>query len=157
MIGIGNPFRCDDGIGPAVATELERASLDGVRVLTSTGDPAELLTAWTGVDVAIIVDAGVGAHLIPGRIRRWRPGAGPAPAAVSSHTLDLPATCALGEALGRMPRRLVVLTVDAAEVGFGATLSPAVAAVVPAVVAAVCTEIGRHRTTATPLSGERWK
>ncbi len=37
---------------------------------------------------------------------------------------DLPSTYALGAAIGRVPARLVVLTVDAADVGHGVGLSP---------------------------------
>ncbi len=57
VIGVGNPFRRDDGIGPAAAAEIERQHLPGVRVVISDGEPAGLLEAWAGVDLAIVVDA----------------------------------------------------------------------------------------------------
>lgn len=153
VIGLGNPFRSDDGVGPAVADELERLSLDGVRVLTVSDDPTELIDAWAGVELAVVVDAGVDpagdGNTTPGRIRRWTPDADDPPAPVSSHVLDLPATYALGRVLGRIPQRLVVFAVDAAEVGYGVTLTPAVAAAVPTVAAAVLSEIGRGPTVGT--------
>lgn len=147
MIGIGNPFRRDDGVGPAVAAEVQRLSLAGVRVLTASDDPAALIDAWAGADLAVVVDAAVmtaaGANTTAGRIRRWTPGSADPPVPVSSHALDLPTTYALSQVLGRVPQRLVVLAVEAAEVGFGVTLTPAVAAAVPTVVAAVLAEIGQ--------------
>ena len=41
---------------------------------------------------------------------------------VSSHAFGLPQAYALGEALGRIPGRLVVLTVDIADVSYGVGL-----------------------------------
>ena len=141
VIGVGNPFRRDDGIGPAVAAEVARRSLAGVRVLLCSDDPVEMLAAWTDTELAVVVDAAVGEDSVPGRIRRWTPDVRPPCAAVSSHGLDVPSTYALGRSLGRIPRRLLVLAVDAADVRPGLGLSPAVAAVVPDVVGVVVSEI----------------
>lgn len=141
VIGIGNSFRRDDGVGPAVAAEVARLDLPGVDVLTATGEPGELIDAWGGVPLAVIVDAAAGDGAAPGTIRRWTPGHDAA-GAVSSHALGLPATYALGHAIDRLPDELVVLTVDVADVGYGQALTPEVAAAVPDVVAAVLAEIG---------------
>ena len=62
VIGIGNPFRNDDGIGPAVAAQIEEQRLPGVRVVISDGEPAGLLEAWAGADLAVVVDA---IHRVP--------------------------------------------------------------------------------------------
>jgi hydrogenase maturation protease len=40
VIGIGNDFRRDDGVGLAVAEELAKRNLPGVRVVTAIGEPA---------------------------------------------------------------------------------------------------------------------
>ena len=60
---------------------------------------------------------------------------------VSSHAIGLPEAYALGEALGRLPDRLVVLGVDVVDVDYGVGLTPAVAAAVPHVVEAVLAEL----------------
>lgn len=143
VIGVGNDFRRDDGIGPAVAAEIARRGLPGVTVQTAAGDPTELLDVWEGVALCVIVDAAVGDGAEPGRIRRWAPGDWEADTVVSSHTLDVPATYALGKALGRLPRKLLVITVDAADVGHGIGLSAALADAVPAVTSAVLAAIER--------------
>ena len=143
MIGIGNSYRRDDGVGLTVAAEVARLGLAGVQVLTATGEPGEILDAWADVPLTVVVDAAVGENAIPGRIRRWTPGAETPAAAVSSHALGLPATYALGQALGHIPVELVVFTVDAADVGYGVELTPRVSAAVPEAVGAVLSEIRR--------------
>ncbi|KGI67441.1 hydrogenase maturation protease [Mycolicibacterium rufum] len=147
VIGIGNEFRRDDGIGPAVAAAVSRLDLPGVTVHSSVGDPGDLLDAWDGVDVAVIVDAVAGPDAHPGRLRRWTPGFERSPASVSSHALEPFSTHALGVALGRVPQDLVVLTVDVADVGHGVGLSPAVLAAVRTAATAVVEEIERRGPT----------
>jgi hydrogenase maturation protease len=68
---------------------------------------------------------------------------------VSSHALDLNAVHALGRALGRTPLRLVVFTVDAADVGHGPGMTPAVVAAVPHAVSEILVEIEHHRRDGT--------
>jgi hydrogenase maturation protease len=143
VIGIGNEFRRDDGVGLAVVAEIARRRLPGVRVMTAVGEPASILDAWTGVPLTVAVDAAMGAGSTAGRIRRWAPGDDPEPVVVSSHALGLPQIFALGQALGRIPEKLAVITVDIEDISHGVTLTPAVAAAVPAAVDAVLTELQR--------------
>jgi hydrogenase maturation protease len=141
VIGIGNSYRRDDGVGLAVADEIAKRGLPDVRVVTAIGEPGAILDAWTGVELAVVVDAALGGAGTPGRIRRWTPGDVEGPAVVSSHALGLPQTYALGEALGQIPDRLVVFSVDVADVGQGPGLTPAVEAAVPEVVEAIIAEL----------------
>lgn len=141
VIGIGNDFRRDDGVGLAVAAEIEKQRLPDVRVITTIGDPAPILEAWTGIPLAVAIDAAMGKGSTPGRIRRWTPGDDTESGVVSSHALGLPQTYALGQAIGQMPQRLVVFTVDVEDISYGATLTPAVAAAVPAAAAAILAEL----------------
>jgi hydrogenase maturation protease len=89
VIGVGNPWRRDDGAGPAVATALRpqlarshpdagcgRASVvrDGgedrsVEVIELDGEAARLVDAWDGADVAVVVDA-VRTGALPGTVHR---------------------------------------------------------------------------------------
>lgn len=73
MIGIGNELRCDDGIGPAVAAEIQRRKIPGVRVVLSHGEPIGLLDAWTGVRLAVVIDAVVCEPASPVAPDRCRP------------------------------------------------------------------------------------
>jgi len=143
VIGIGNSYRRDDGVGLVVADDIATRDFTGVRVVTAIGEPGAILDAWTGARLAVVVDAAMGEGSTPGRIRRWTPGEVDAPAVVSSHALGLGQTYALGEALDQIPDRLVVFTVDTADIGDGVGLTPAVAAAVPEVVDAILAELDR--------------
>jgi hydrogenase maturation protease len=140
VIGIGNSFRRDDGVGLAVADRIAEQDLPGVRVVSGIGEPAMLLDAWSGAAHAVVVDAAAGQDSTPGRIRRWTARDLEATAVMSSHALGLAQTCALGQALARMPDKLVVFTVDIADANHGTGLTPAVAAAVPDLVDAIIAE-----------------
>ncbi|ORW43259.1 peptidase M52 [Mycobacterium paraense] len=134
VIGLGNRYRRDDGVGVAVADELNRLGLNGVRVVTDIVEPMSLLEAWSDARLAVVIDGAVGSPPAPGRVRRCSLSDVTAGDGLSSHSVDLVRTHALGEALGRLPGQLVLLTVDVADTGHGAGLTPAVARAVPEVV-----------------------
>jgi len=142
VIGIGNEFRRDDGVGPLVVGELRALVPGGVRLAVSDGEPVRLLEEWEGAKLAVVIDAVLrsgAAGPAPGRTFRLeldRAAAGPA-AGVSSHGLGLGDAISLARVLDMLPERLIVHAVEITDCGFGAGLSPAVAAAVPAVAAAV--------------------
>jgi len=132
VIGIGNPDRGDDGVGPAVARRLRARAPDGVELLETDGEASRLLELLAGADVAWLVDAAV-SGAAAGTIRRLDPIAAPLPRslfAVSSHGLGLAEAVELARALGSLPRRLVVYAIEGAGFAPGAPLTPAVAAAV---------------------------
>lgn len=141
VIGVGNSFRRDDGVGLAVVEELAKLGLPDVRVIEATGEPGALLEAWSDADLALVVDAAMGEGSEPGRIRRWTTDQKKSTGQLSSHAIGIPQAFALGEALGRLPDRLVVLSVGIVDADHGVGLTPAVAAVVPAVVEAMLAEL----------------
>jgi hydrogenase maturation protease len=122
VIGVGNRYRRDDGVGPVVVDLLRAHGVDGVE---SLGETASLIELWDGADLAILVDAVRGDT--PGRRHRLALPASRA-AAASSHGLDLGEAIELARVLDRLPARLVLHAVEVADVGLGEGLSPAVAA-----------------------------
>jgi hydrogenase maturation protease len=157
LIGIGNPYRRDDGVGPALIEALQPAGLPGVRLAAADGEPTALISAWQDADLAVVVDAVLCERPQPGRVHRtvWAPGqqgAGPlaAPggpgsqvrAAASTHGPGVPDAVRLAEVLGAIPGRLVVFAVEAADLGFGPGLSEAVAASLPRLTRSVRAEFG---------------
>jgi hydrogenase maturation protease len=129
VIGIGNPFRHDDGVGPAVV-DLLRERLTGVGFVTCDGEPVALMDAWSGARRAVVIDAARGPDGEVGRVFRFateHPAATRAGVA-ASHAADLGDTVALARALDRMPGSLLVYTVAIADTSFGTGLSPAVEA-----------------------------
>jgi len=145
VIGIGNPYRRDDGVGPVVVQRLAAQPIRGLALVESDGDAATLIEQWRDRQLAVVVDAAHTAVPVPGRIHRLDlPFAG-SPSA-SSHGLDLGLAVRLAEELGRLPQRLLVLAVEAAQTGYGYGLSPAVAQSVEELVAELRNMIGGGRT-----------
>jgi hydrogenase maturation protease len=126
VIGVGNPYRCDDGVGPAVADRMRGYGLPGLEVARSLGEATELIELWHGADLAVVVDAVRAEPAQPGRIHRLTVAAAPAGAA-SSHGVGLGEAIELARVLDRLPGRLVLYAVEVAEVGHGRGLTPAVA------------------------------
>jgi len=126
VIGVGNPYRRDDGLGPAVLDRLRGRHLAGVVLATSLGETTELLDLWHGADLAIVVDAIRAAPAHPGRVHRLTVVDPPGERSRAAHGLDLGEAVELARVLGRMPARLVLYAVEAADVGHGTGLTPAV-------------------------------
>lgn len=148
LIALGDEFRRDDGVGPAIAATLRR---DGIpaRVLISPGDPIELIEAWSGAPVAVVLDAVRMPRPRPGRVHVLDAADLPVTTA-GTHGVELGAAIALGRALGRMPVRLVIIGVEVVDLAPGRGLSPAVAAAEPAVARAVAAALGpAHRAGVT--------
>ena len=144
VIGVGNEYRRDDGVGPAVLAELRANLPTGVSLVLSDGEPTQLFDAWDGAPVAIVVDAVLCDPSAPGRVHRTTLTPPLAATAASTHGLGIPEAVRLAEVLDRAPARLVVFAVEAADLGFGTGLSDDVARAVPEVVRAVLAELGRR-------------
>jgi hydrogenase maturation protease len=156
LIGIGNSYRRDDGVGAAVADAVSEISPAGVFVLACDGEPAALIEAWSDAEHVVLVDAvraggaADASDAVPGRIHRRvlvppdtaRAAAWPAPGAASSHRMGVADALRLAAALDRLPRRLTAFGVEAADIGYGPGLSPAVEAAMPGLVRAVLAELG---------------
>lgn len=138
VIGLGNDYRGDDGAGLAVARRLRDM---GVPAIENGGDPAELINAWAGADVAVVVDAAASADP-PGTVRRHAGFATPAAARSSTHALSLADAAELGGILGRLPARLIVYTITGQDFALGDALSPPVEAAVASVARTIAR--GRH-------------
>ncbi|MEU9733858.1 hydrogenase maturation protease [Streptomyces sp. NPDC048002] len=151
VIGVGNDYRRDDGVGWEVIARLRERSarhlLPSDTVLaTCDGDPARLIGLWEDARLAVVVDAAHAHPPAPGRVHRLTldPGLPPVPSATSSHGLGLGEAVELARVLRRLPRRLVVYAVEGADSAFGTGLTPAVAAAVDVLVRAVEEEIAPY-------------
>jgi hydrogenase maturation protease len=145
VIGVGSPYRGDDGAGPAVLNLLRDEIPDGVTLVPSDGEPTRLVETWTDVSTAIVVDAVTASGSAPGALHRLDMTAGtePLPAAhgTSSHGLGVGSAVALGLALRRMPGRLIIHGIQGEDFSQGVTLSPAVAARIGDLAAAVLVDV----------------
>ncbi|WP_405905347.1 MULTISPECIES: hydrogenase maturation protease [unclassified Streptomyces] len=155
VVGVGNEFRRDDGVGWAVVARLRERSGDrplppGTELATCDGDPGRLIGLWECAALAVVVDAAHAHPASPGRIHRLELDAGrlDRPPTTSSHGLGLGEAVELARVLGRLPTRLVVYAVEGAESSLGTGLSSAVAAVVDSLTASVEDEVVRYRDAA---------
>jgi hydrogenase maturation protease len=130
VIGLGNPYRRDDGLGPVVVSLLADRKLPGVTLAGCDGEPTRLIELWTGAALAVVVDAVRTARTRPGRVHRlsaYHPAVRGGAATTSSHGIALGEAVDLARVLDRLPDRLLVFAVETDQVGFGVGLSPPVA------------------------------
>ena len=138
VIGIGCRDRGDDGVGPAVATEVAHRIGTGADVHVCSADPTGLMELWSGARSVVLVDAVLDGNP-PGSVRVIDPKVEEIPddaCSVSSHGLGVGAVMALGESLGKMPERLVLVGVSAQDFE-GDSLTEPVAEAIPAAVETV--------------------
>jgi hydrogenase maturation protease len=148
VIGIGNPDRGDDAVGVQVARQVAAERLDVLAL--EFDDPSEALASWAAEDTVIVADATISGGK-PGDIRvvdvvehklpagSWSAG--------GTHQLGLAAVVELARTLDLMPRKLVVVGVEAGRLEQGAAMSEAVQAALPAAVGAVIEVIEADRGT----------
>ncbi|HEX6310213.1 MAG TPA: hydrogenase maturation protease [Acidimicrobiia bacterium] len=155
VIGVGNPFRGDDGAGLR-AIALARPDLPaGVRVVESDGEPARVLDAWEGADLAVVVDA-MRSGAEPGTVVRAEAGRDALPEPVgggSTHALGIGEAVALGRALDRLPARVVVFGIEGERFDAGVGLTPAVARGAAQAAHLVCAEVPTGRPVRARTTG----
>ena len=144
VLGLGNPLRGDDGVGPRIIEELTRRELpEGVTVQDVGNAGLDLLNILEGWERAVIVDAAeMGRD--PGRFIRFTPDEAQLTQAsdhVSLHNAGLGEVLTLANTLGWTLPELVIFGVQPAEIDWREGLSPAVEAAVPALTDAVIAEL----------------
>lgn len=135
ILGIGNADRGDDAAGIEVARRVGGAVGPDITVRIHGGDGAGLIEAWDGFERVVLVDA-VRSGAAPGSILRLEASAGPLPSRLggaSTHLLGVAEAVELARVVGRLPRHLTLIAIEAHEFAYGAPLSPQVEAAVETV------------------------
>jgi hydrogenase maturation protease len=135
VIGIGQPYRGDDAAGLAVLPLIA-----GAETLEHHGEGLGLMALWEGRAAVLLVDAAE-SGAAPGTLHRID-AAAPHPLRArlfraSSHAFGVHEAIETARTLGRLPPRLIVHAVEGSRWDLGASLSPPVAAALPALAAAV--------------------
>lgn len=129
IIGVGNPVRCDDGVGLHVARQLRARVGESVDVVQLCAGGLRLVEAMVGYDRAVIIDAiasggsaGTIYKLDPGGLRQTRNAA-------STHDGSLPEALELARAAGLdLPAEIRIWAVEADDLDtFSESLTPQVA------------------------------
>lgn len=114
VLGVGNEYRGDDGVGRRVARELRERAPRSITILEATGEGTDLLEFWKGADAVIIIDA-VASGAPPGTIHRLDARARPLPAGflhTSTHAFGVAQAVELARALKQLPRHLVIYGIE---------------------------------------------
>lgn len=142
VIGIGNAFARDEGIGLRVAEAF--LGKPGLTVRSHGGEGAELMQLWQGHDAAVVVIA-CSSGREPGTVQCFDVGADGLPPAyvdfVANHTVGLPEAIELSKTLNSLPARFVIVAVEGEDYGQGVGLSPAVEAACAAAVQQVTDQL----------------
>jgi hydrogenase maturation protease len=108
---------------------------------------------WEGLDPVVVVDA-LRSGAAAGTLHRIDAGDGPLPRDLhlaSTHAMGIADALEIARALGRAPRRVVVLGLEGVSFGMGEEMTPAVAAGLDGLVASVLREMGvEDRCTSAP-------
>jgi hydrogenase maturation protease len=143
VLGVGNEYRGDDGVGRRVARALRERAPSTLTILEATGEGTPLLESWKGADVVIIIDA-VASGAPPGTIHRLDARAHPLPAGflhTSTHAFGVAQAVELARALEQLPPRLVIYGIEGKSFAPNTGLSPEVAEAVREVTDRVLREI----------------
>jgi hydrogenase maturation protease len=126
VVGIGNPYRGDDGAGWAVIQQLEKR-IDPRHLRKSQGDIGELLEIFASTRFVYIVDA-----CLATQVSLWRRIDGlkevfPPERQTSTHGLTLGQTIDLAKALHQLPEQLIIYAIAGKKFLMQNTLSSSVA------------------------------
>ena len=149
LIGIGNIYRRDDGVGIAVVRRVRPLLPPTVDVLEWTGDLVSLLEVWQ-VPRCIVVDA-LRSGGSPGEVLRIEPHRASLPAGrrfSSTHTVGLEDVIALAHVLNQLPSVLILYGIEGAEFGEGEGLSPEVEKAIKEVVYCILEDVLRGEADA---------
>lgn len=149
LIGVGNPYRRDDGAGIVAVRRVRPLLPPTVEVLEWTGDFVSLLEVWQ-VSRCIVADA-LRSGGSPGEILRIEPHRDPLPAGrrfFSTHAVGLEEVIALAHTLNKLPSELILYGIEGAEFGEGEGLSPEVEKAIEDVVRYILQDVLRGEADA---------
>jgi hydrogenase maturation protease len=143
VIGVGNVYRSDDGVGIIVACRLKERKPARVTIVEESGEGTALLGRWKDAQGVVLVDA-VHSGTTPGTIRRIDARAEPIPARLfhcSSHAFSVAEAVELGRALNQLPQQLILYGIEGGNFTAGEGLSVEVEQAVTVVVGRVLDEV----------------
>lgn len=142
IIGIGNPFRSDDGVGWRVVEQLEGKLNSSIMLSKQRGDIVELLEAFAQYKTVFLIDACSSKSFKSAwqRIDFYREPLEIESHQTSTHGLNISQAIALAKNLDQLPQKLIIYAIAGDCYQMGDTLSPAVAQAAEEVVEALLNE-----------------
>ena len=126
VIGLGNAYRGDDGVGLVVTRRLRELALPNVTVREESGEGAALIEAWKNSDTVILVDA-VQSGAAPGTVHRLDASRAPVPLRFfhySTHAFSVAEAVELARALNQLPPRVILYGIEGRDFSAGESFPP---------------------------------
>ncbi|MFP4686804.1 MAG: hydrogenase maturation protease [bacterium] len=128
FIGAGNPHAGDDRAGRRVADLLAEKNLSDIQITQCLGDAAELIELFEKYQTIYCCDA-VRQPSRAGKIYRFEAHKKPLPVelfSLTTHDFGLPQAVELARSMNKLPEKLVIYGIAAANFQPGAKLTPEV-------------------------------
>ena len=143
LIGVGNEFRQDDGVGLAIVRQLQAQLSPEVTTIEASGEGAALMDAWQGFDRVYLVDA-VASGSPAGTIHRIDAQQQSVPTQFfnySTHAFSVAEAVELARSLNQLPPQLVLFGMEGERFGMGVGFSEAVEQAVPQLLEQIMREV----------------
>lgn len=128
LIGVGNEYRSDDGVGLLVAHKIGEKRMSSVTIKEESGEGAALMEAWQGFENVIVADA-VSSGAKPGSIFRIDASKERVPAKFfhySTHAFSVAEAIELARTMKTLPQKIVLYGIEGENFNAGTGISPAV-------------------------------
>jgi hydrogenase maturation protease len=157
LIGIGNEYRNDDGIGLMIARTIREKQFSSITVKEESGEGVSMMESWKGFQYVILVDA-VSSGAMPGTI--FRIDAKKETVSnnffhYSTHAFSVAEAVELARVMNSLPSSLIIYGIEGMNFTAGTTISANVRKAAKQVVDQIITDAGEitGRVKYRPLSG----
>lgn len=114
IIGVGNRYRQDDGVGPYLIARLKTELADLADLVERSGEGAQLMETWKNYATVYLIDA-VSSGQKPGTIHRFDATQEKLPQNFfhySTHAFSVAEAVELARALNELPPRLIIYGIE---------------------------------------------
>jgi hydrogenase maturation protease len=127
VVGVGNEFRMDDGVGIYVSRMIRENVNSEIKVIDGIADGYSLVETWDDSSRVFVIDcAASGAE--PGKVFRFDALIEKIPGDLfdgfSTHSISIVDAIELAGTLGRLPKSLTVIGIEGKDYSSGYGLSP---------------------------------
>ncbi len=145
LIGIGNEFRGDDGVGLTILHQLRENRLPGtISFIEESGEGTALIEHWQQYENVFLFDAVCSRSAPPGTLFIFDAIRETIPAQFfhySTHKFSLAEAVELSRTLNSLPKRLIIYGIEGKQFQFDQQLSPEVEHRIPEVIHQVLKEL----------------
>jgi hydrogenase maturation protease len=129
IVGIGNEFRKDDGVGLYVSRLIQEKADKKIRVVEGIPDGFALIETWDDFSLVFVIDCAASGNK-QGTIYRFDALKEKIPGDLfdgfSTHSISVVDAIELAKTLGRLPKSLMVYGIEGNDYSPGTQLSPEV-------------------------------